>query len=61
MSNTNDWVQDIIEVNRMIERRNIFNAMDRLLQDRKTWNYVDIFNIEDFKQSLIIEIEKKER
>jgi len=54
-----DFILKLIETQRRDERDKIFSAMDTLLCDRRTWNSVDIFNIDDFKQGIIIEIDKK--
>lgn len=50
----------IVDTIRIQEREKIFSAMDTLLQDRKTWNVVDVFNINDFKQSIILELKKQD-
>lgn len=56
----NEYFETLIKDVRKDERDKVFSAMDTLLQDRKTWNVVDVFNINDFKQSIILELKKQD-
>lgn len=56
-----DYIQHLLDSVRKDERDKIFSAQKNLLQDRKNWDSVDIFNIDDFHQSTIIEMKNKEK